>query len=258
MQRQAQQRALQRAGVNIAGGRALTLDNASRFNQTKLSTGAADAARRNVEATGLNLMGQAANLGQGIVGTSQQQAGQSLTAGNAAAGTLATRESTRNATLAPTQAFYGGATSALGGAGNVLNGVANIDARNQESKNAGWAGLGNLAGTILTSGKDTVIGDWLSGLSDPKSKKVKGTVSGKKSLADIEDATVKKWTYKKGMGDGGTHVGRMAGKDDPMGPDGMRRIDFISELGKQHAAIKELAREVKAIKKTGRRSLADA
>lgn len=260
MQRAAQQRALGRGGISLDSGRALAMDQQSRFNTTKLSTGADADARRKVEETGLNLNLAAANLGQGIVGTSQQQAGQSLTAGNTAAGVTATREGTRNTTLQPSLSFYGGATSATGAQGNVLNGVANIDARNRDSRNAGWAGIGEAAGTILTAPKDSIIGgvtDWLSGLSDPKAKKVHGKVSGKRALADLEASPVTEWTYKRGLGDEGTHVGRMAGEGDPMGEDGMRRIDFISELGKQHAAITELAREVRTLK-TGRRSLADA
>lgn len=260
MQRQAQQRALARGGVSLDAGRALALDQQSRFDQTKLSTGAASDARRKVEETGLNLLANTANIGQGIVGTSQQQAGQAITAGNAAAGTLGAKESARNAALAPTQAFYGGATSATGNAGNVLNSVAATEAQNQASRNAGLAGLGQLAGTVLTAGKDSIIGQGLGAigdwLSDPKSKTVHGKVSGKKALADVEDAKVKKWTYKPGMGDGGTHEGRMAGKGDPMGPDGMRRIDPISEMGKLTAAVQTLAKDVKTIKR--RLSLADA
>lgn len=262
MQRQAQQRALARGGVSLDAGRALALDQQSRFDQTKLSTGAAADARRKVEETGLNLLANTANIGQGIVGTSQQQAGQAITAGNAATGTLGAKESARNAALAPTQAFYGGATSATGNAGNVLNSVAATEAQNQANRNAGLAGLGSLAGTVLTAGKDSIIGqglssigDWLGITSDPKSKTVHGNVSGKKSLADIEDATVKKWTYKPGMGDGGTHEGRMAGEGDPMGPDGMRRIDPITEMGKLTSAVQQLSKEVKTIKR--RLSLAD-
>lgn len=258
MQRAAQQRALGRGGISLDSGRALAMDNASRFNATKLSTGADADARRRVEETGLNLNLQAANMGQGIVGTSQQQAGQSLTAGNTAAGVTATREGTRNTTLQPSLSFYGGATSATGAQGNVLNGVANIDQRNQESRNAGWAGLGNLAGTVLTAGRDSVVGqgiDWLFG-SDPDTKTVHGKVSGKRTLADMEGEPISRWTYKAGRGDGGTHEGRMAGKNDPMGADGTRKIDGISELGRHHAAIVELAKDVKTIKR--RLSLADA
>lgn len=258
MQRASQQRALGRGGISLDSGRALAMDNASRFNATKLSTGADADARRKVEETGLNLNLQAANIGQGIVGTSQQQAGQSLTAGNTAAGVTATREGTRNTTLQPSLSFYGGATSATGGAGNVLNGVANIDRSNRDSRNAGWAGIGEAAGTILTAPRDSVIGgavDWLFG-SDPKTKTVHGKVSGKRTLAEMEDEKVSRWTYKPGLGDGGTHDGRMAGKRDPMGADGTRKIDGISELGRHHAAIVELAKDVKTIKR--RLSLADA
>lgn len=252
MQRESQQRALGRAGVSISSGKSLALDNASRLNQTKLSTGAAADARQKVENTGLTLLGQTANIGQGIVGTSQQQAGQALTAGSTASGTLGAKEGARNASLAPAQAFYGGATSATGAAGNVLNGIANTEASNRAANNAGLAGLGSLAGTLLTAGKDSVIGNLLS---DPEAKTVNGPVDGARALADLESKPVMDWTYKPGMGDGGRHIGRMADEEDPMNQGGMHGIDVISELGKQHAAIVELAKEVKAL--TGRRSLAD-
>jgi hypothetical protein len=48
----------------------------------------------------------------------------------------------------------------------------------------------------------------------------------------------------------------MAGKGDPVGASGMRHIDPISEIGTHHAAIADISRDVKAMKR--RMSLADA
>lgn len=249
LQRQAQGRALGRAGVSIDSGRALTLDNAARLATTKLSTGAASAARRGVETTGLALNRDAAVLGNSVAGLSQQQAGQSQQAGQVGTGTLTAQQATRNAALAPAQAFYGGATSATSAAAGNANAQASLGLQSDAQKNAGWAGLGSLAGTLLTAPKDSIIGGWLS---DPKSKRVHGKVSGKKALLTLGGEEVYDYTYRRGMGDGGRHTGRMAGERDAMGEDGMRRVDLASEIGLHHAAINELAREVKRL------TLADA
>ncbi len=251
-QRQAQQRMLSRAGLSLDSGRALALDQQSRFDQTKNATGAAAAARQQVEDTGLNLLANTANLGSNIANLSQTQAGQAVTANNAATSAVGAKESARNSALSPTSTFYSGATSATGNAGNVLNGVASTEAQNKANESAGWAGLGNLAGTLLTAGKDSVLG---SILSDPAAKNVQAPVDGEQALNDMESEPVSLWSYKPGMGDGGTHVGRMAGEGDPTGPDGLKRIDVTSELGKHQAAITQLSRDVKQINR--RLSLAD-
>lgn len=251
--RDAQTRNLNRAGISLDAGTALALDRASRLTEAKMAGGAGDLARRNVEATGLQLNQAAAGLGQGIVGTSQQQAGQALQAGQAGSGVLATQQATRNAALAPSQVFYGGATSATGAAAGNANTQTSLNLQNEAQKNAGWAGLGSLAGTLLTAPKDSIVGGWLS---DRKSKTVHGKVSGKKALATLGDAAVYDYTYKPGMGDGGRHVGRMAGKGDPKGADGMRRISAQDEVGLHHAAINELAKEVRTLNRAV--TLADA
>jgi hypothetical protein len=51
----------------------------------------------------------------------------------------------------------------------------------------------------------------------------------------------------------------MAGQGDPVGPDGLRGIDVVSELGTHHAAIADISKDVATIKKAvARRGLADA
>lgn len=158
--RKAQERNLARAGITLDSGTALALDRAARLTEAKAAGGAGDLARRNVEATGLGLMQAAAGLGQGVVGTSQQQAGQGLTAGQAGASTMGQQQTTYNQTLAPTQAFYGGATSATGAASGQSNAV---QLQQQAQRNAGYAGLGNLLGTVLTAPKDSWLGSILGG-----------------------------------------------------------------------------------------------
>jgi hypothetical protein len=134
------------------------------------------------------------------------------------------------------------ANSAAGGAGNTFNGVANQQLAQQQSDAAGYAGLGSLLGNLAG----------LYYTSDPKTKNIGRKVSGKQALKSLSDAEVRHYRYKPGFADGGKHIGRMAGKGDPKGLDGMHRISVQDEIGKHHAAIKELSHQVKRL------SLADA
>jgi hypothetical protein len=240
--RDTQRRDLGRAGISLDSGRALTLDMATSFGQAKAAAGADRTARQQIENTGMSLVDNVAKLGRGLAGTSLQAQGLGLNAGSAATGQLGQQQGAYNSSLQPVAQFYSGATGALGSATNMYNGI------NQQKQAAdgaamnGLLGLGKLAATVYTS--------------DPKTKKVHGEVSGKKALGSLEDAKVKKWTYKAGKGDGGTHIGRMAGKNDVDTPDG-KGIDVISELGTHHAAIKQLSLEVAKISKAVRKDISE-
>ena len=244
-QRDAQGRALNRAGVSLSSGRSLTLDNASRLTEAKASAGADQNARRQVETTGLSLLDNAAKFGRNLPSTGLQAASLAQQAGNSASGTLGQQQGTYNASLAPAVGLYGNASASAQAAGSQYNAINGIGLQQQANDNAGMAGLGSLVGQLGSA--------YL--LSDPKTKKVHGKVDGKRALRSLEDAEVKDWTYKKGHGDEGRHLGRMAGKDDPIGLDGLRRIDVASELGLHHAAVGELSKKVKKLER--RLSLAD-
>lgn len=236
-QRQAQQRALGRTGSSMTANRALTLDAASRFANAKAAATADRAARRDVENTGIALTRDVANFGNQTAGLGLNAANVGLRAGNTAAGTAATRQNTYNASLSPTFNALQGAYGAAGGAGNTYNGVANVNLQRNAQDNAGLAGLGSLIGGL---------GAAFLAPSDPKIKTVHGKVDGKKALATLSDSKVYDWTYKPGKGDGGRHVGRMAGKGDRDTPQG-KAIDVVSELGMHHAAITQLAKEVRRL-----------
>lgn len=238
-------RDLGRTGTSLDSGRALTLDMAGRFAQAKAAAGADRTARQQIENTGMSLVDNVAKLGRGIAGTSLQAQGLGLNAGGAATGQLGQQQGTYNASLQPVAQFYNGAGGALGGANATYGSIANQRAQAGAASGAALGGLGSLAGTLLTAGSGSIAGSLL-GLSDPKTKKVHGEVSGKKALKSLEDAKVKKWTYKPGHGDEGTHVGRMAGEGDVDTAQG-KAIDVISELGVQHAAIKQLSKDVKSL-----------
>jgi hypothetical protein len=251
----AQRRDLGRAGISLDSGRALTLDMAGRYGQAKAAASADRTARQQIENTGMNLVDNVAKLGRGLAGTSLQAQGLGLNAGTAATGQMGQQQGTYNASMNPALQSYSGASGALGSAGNMYGNIAQQQAQARQSSGAALGGLGSLAGTLLTAGKGSIIGSMLP-FSDPKTKKVHGKVSGKKALSDIESKPVYDWTYKKGVSDEGRHQGRMAGDGDPK-IDGLHRIDLISEVGKQSAAIAHLAKEIKGLKGKSR-SLADA
>ena len=249
-QRLAQNRDLGRAGVSLSSGHSLALDNATRMATTKLSTGADIAARRNVENTGLGLLSNVSSLGNTIKQGADTSTGIATNAGGLANSTIGSQQSTYNASLQPTAAFFGNAAGATGQAASATGTLMGLNNQSQQIKNQSDSNdsqnLANLAGLVYNVYT-----------SDPKAKKVHGKVSGKKALKSLEDAGVHSWTYKKGEGDGGRHIGRMAGsiKGDPTTPSGRKGIDAISEFGRHHAAIVELSNQVKTLKK---RSLADA
>lgn len=254
--REAQARDLGRRGVSISSGRGMTLDMAGRLAQAKAAAGADSAARRQVEVTGMNLVDNVAKLGRGLTGTSLQAQGIGLSAGSAAGGVLSQEQAVRNASLQPVGAFMGSAFQGLGGAAGTYGQVAQMQQQAQRDFGSALGGLGSLAGTLAlapVTGGGSLFGNLLK--SDPKLKKDHGTVSPRAALRSLEGKDVHAWTYKPGVEDGGTHIGRMAGKGDVSTPHG-KAIDIISELGTHHAAIKALAQDVAALKK-GRRSLAD-
>ena len=64
----------------------------------------------------------------------------------------------------------------------------------QQQQNAGLAGLGQFAGTVLQAYT-----------SSRESKHVGKRVDGKKALKRLEDADVMHWKYRNGKGDGKAH-----------------------------------------------------
>lgn len=244
-QRDAQTRALGRAGVSLASGRGLTLDNASRLTQAKAAAGAGQAARDKVEATGMSLTDNVAKFGRGLTSTGLQAAQLALGAGGQAGNTLGQQQGTYNASLAPAMQAYGGASGASSAAGSLFGSVANMQNAAAANNMQGLMGLGQLAGQA----------GMMYMLSSKDAKEELGDVDGREARLSLEGAPVQRWRYKPGLGDEGEHIGRYA-EDIPGGPMGGKAIDVISELGLHHAAIADLSKDVKAISQ--RLSLGDA
>lgn len=216
-----QTRDLGRAGISLSSGRALTLDNASRLQQARDSAAASTNARNYVEQTANNMLGNVANMANGVSTTAlgTQQAG--LAAGNNALGTATTQQGMLNSGYSAASGLLGTATSANSSAGNLGLGLtqAQLSAANANAGSLGslLGGVGMLAGTIYASSK--------------KLKTKRGNVSGKKAasladvygpegqtaaetpqtaLAHINNLDVDTWKYKPGVADEGVHVGPYA------------------------------------------------
>jgi hypothetical protein len=252
-QREAQTRALGRAGVSLGSGRALTLDNASRLQQSKAQVGAAQAARDKVEATGMSLTDNVAKLGRGINSTGLQAAQLALGAGGQASGTLGQQQSTYGASLAPTFQAYNGAASANSSAGNLYGQAAQLTNGGAANGIQGLMGLGQLAGQMYMMsskakktdrkplGLDSAV---MSGMADqPDGDPDDEALSGLRSLPEVQS-----WRYKKGLGDDRTHIGEYAeDAQEQFGDDvapGGKALNVQAVFARNNQAIAALTRHV--------------
>lgn len=149
--RMAQGRALDRAGVKIDSGKALTLNNASRLMEAKATGAAGVGARKQTELTGLSLVDNVAKVGRGVTSTGLQAAGLGINAGQAATGGLAQNQSTYNASLVPGQTSAGIGLSAVNSSNNAYNDIINNSLKQQQLYNSAAAGLGSLAGQLFSN-----------------------------------------------------------------------------------------------------------
>ncbi len=137
---QMQARGLQRAGVQIGSGRALTLANDNRLNQAKAMAGADIAARRAVEDRGIALVDNAARFGRNQTSTSLQAAGVGLQANGVAQNAGLSGTQAAAASLQPAMSLMNAGSGNLGSGTNTLM---NIASNQQQAANQAYAGIGS-------------------------------------------------------------------------------------------------------------------
>lgn len=203
--------------------------------------------KNNAKATvdsNLNALQQGtANFGAGFANTSGQNAQTAITAGTAAGQGLSTAVNAGNQTTAATLAGMNGGMQAA----QIQNqGALGLAAANTAQYNAESNAVNSAMKTAVGSaGQLFGFGDANTGiLSDKNSKKDRKKVSDEDALEGLSSVQVDGWSYKDGMGDGGSHIGPMAQDmhrqfGDGVAPGG-KTIDVISSLGLQHAAIRAL------------------
>lgn len=212
-------RALAASGVDPRSGRSGAA-TARRSLATGLASVSADtAARKSVEATGEAKKLQAINMGRGYAVNPAQS--MSLANGAASSGT--------------SMAIQGQQQM-----GSLLNTAHQQEMDAWNASNAQWGGIGQAIGMI-------------GGAFFPSSKGIKKTEGSahRRSLKAVENMPVDKWTYNDGKGDGGTHVGPYAedfAKETGLG-DG-RSINVIDAVGTTMGAVKALAEDVKALRRS--------
>lgn len=206
-------------GVNPASGR-FQMGTAKASTDTALATaGARNMARRQVEATGDQMLGNAINMGQGLA----VNPGTSMGISNGAA-----------------QSGFSGAMSGYGQQASILN-------QDYQNRYAAWqanqAAIGGLGGAL-----GTVVG-LIS------SKKVKTNRKPVDALGAVEKMPVEAWDYKPGVADEGRHIGPYAedfAKATGIG-DG-KTIDPISLMGVTMGAVRQLSEKVDKLAATLPRS----
>ena len=239
-----QTRQLTRMGVNPNDGKFAAMSNQMSMAGALGKAQAAAKAREGVELQGYARKMDAANLGRNLASNQATSAGVALNAGNSAAqtGGMALSQA-QNATNQAAQGFNT-AIQGNNSAGNIYGQVAQM-----QSKDSGVMGaLGTVAGGFLGGSGFANMVD-----SDQNIKKDIKPVSDAQALAAVEKTPVSQWAYKKGEGDGETHIGPMAQHvkatmGEQAAPGG-KQIDLITMNGINMAAIAALSRKVDKLAK---------
>src|SRR3954452_11475106 len=143
----ANQRAMERMGINPDSGRFQAAMNDINLSLARDSAAAMNKARSDTELQGMAMRQGAAQFGRNMPTTGIATDAAALNAGNAATDNLATQGGLHNAGLNAAQNWFGGGTAANSSAGNLALGQyqGQLNAWQQAGQNAasGAAGLGN-------------------------------------------------------------------------------------------------------------------
>jgi hypothetical protein len=212
------------------------------FNAQNQANSLNNNAKDKVDA-GLNSLQQgAANYGAGFANTSGQNAQNAVVAGTAGVNGLATAVNSGNQTTSTTLGGMNGGMTAAQIQNTGALGLANANTNQYNAEaNAINGAVKNIAGMIGTNPTTGIV-------SDKKAKKNRKPVDDDAALEGLEAVAPESWSYKKGVADGGKHVGPMAQDmneefGEQVAPGG-KQIDVISNLGLHHAAIRALAKKV--------------
>lgn len=214
--REAERRQMTRMGVDPRSGRYAAVNRGATMREGLASAGAANNARRQVDATGRQLRGAAIDMGKGLAVNPATSMGMSNSA---------------------TSAGFQGAMNGQSQAGDLLNTqyqqqMASWQAQQQASGDF-WGAVGGLTGMALFSSKE-----FKEDKSAPRRSMLKAT----------REMPVEEWKYKDGIADGGQHIGPYAedfqkatGKGDG------KTIDVIDAIGVNMGAVQELDQSVQKL-----------
>ncbi|WP_333826851.1 tail fiber domain-containing protein [Pararhodobacter sp.] len=220
MSHQMRERNLTSMGVNPASGRFAGEDRRAAAGETLAAAGAANMARRQVEAIGDSKMSNAINLGKGLAVNPATSMGMTASMGGSG---------------------FQGAMQGQGQMGNLLNTQYQNQLQYHQMQNQGMAGIGGAIGSIVGA---------LPMLSSKEYKKDKRKAMG--VLDAVKSMPVEEWEYKEGIADGGKarHVGPYA--EDFQKATGLgngKEISVIDAVGVNMGATQELATQVERLEK---------
>lgn len=223
-----QQLAEQMANQNVSGssGAGLATAAAMAIQEAKAKAGAEATARQGVEQTGIGLLGQVANVGNGLSASGLQTGQAGLQAGSGATGQVAG--------LSGLSA--NGLNASMGAYSTGINGL-NAASQNQNSMFGDALGAATgVAGMFMSDENVKDMGDEVDG------KKAQGLVAASPSY---------EWSYKDGEGDGSSkpRIGPTAQSLRGTEVSDGHAIDGISMLGLHHSALGETIKDVKELTK---------
>ncbi|MBI1202602.1 MAG: tail fiber domain-containing protein [Rhodopseudomonas sp.] len=235
-------------GVNPASGRWAGINRATDLGTAVASAGAQNNARTQVKNTGLNLLGNAVNVGNGLPAQASQAVGLGLNAGTGSANVL---NAANGQYLASTGIMNNGFQGQMQGYTNQANILQNqYNSQLQAWQTQQQTDAANNASILGGIGKIAGIGASLIFGSSKTFKTDKEPSKG--NLKAVNAMPVENWRYKAGIADGGAapHTGPYAedfhkatGKGDG------KTIPVQDMLGVTMGAVQELAGQVDRIEK---------
>lgn len=237
LQRQMQERQMASMGVNPNSGRFQGASTARNTQTALAAAGAENQARQQVRGQAQAAVADQANFGRGGTQVAAQQAGLGLNAGSTA---LQSGQTGGNIMGQGFQGAMAGNNAMISG----LTGLHQIESQNVAQHNQGVGQMwGAVAGAGATLGAAAL-------LSDETKKTNKRKMKDGEGLKAVEKMPVEKWNYKKGVADGGKHIGTYAQdfkKATGIG-DG-KSIDVVSALGITMKAVQDVSKKVDKLAK---------
>lgn len=249
--RDAQARAMERSGIDPTDGRYLAMQQEGGAQDALARASAANTARKGVKDMGIMLRKDAASFARGMPGSAAQTFGVASAAGGQAAGAVGSAIGAANATAGAMGQGFGIGINGNNSAGSILNDQYGNEVR---AAQANQGGLGSALGGLGALGQGLGAMGAVLPFSDKEMKEDRSPVDPDKALEGIEKTPIESWRYKSGTpaDDGGRgHIGAMAqdlhkNLGEEVAPGG-KRIDPVSAIGVNMAAIKALSKKIDSI-----------
>jgi len=155
-QRAVNQRSMASMGISPNSGRFAGVSRADTTNAALATAGASNAARTQVRDKGMALKADAINIGRNLPSSTAAAYGIGLNAGNSAVGNQGASDAGFYKNVGVMGQGFGGAMQGYNNQGSILNNLygnqVNAWSAQQQANSSSAAGIGQLAGTAMTTG----------------------------------------------------------------------------------------------------------